>query len=63
MKEQTIEKIIAFFGENDEIFSACMEELDSYNDIREAKPLTIKRRGDDGKRLIRCVFQRNCCKS
>lgn len=31
MKEQTIEKIIAFFGENDEIFSACMEELDSYN--------------------------------
>ncbi len=33
------------------------------DDIREAKPLTIKRRGDDGKRLIRCAFRRNCCKS
>ena len=30
------------------------------DDIREAKPLTIKRRGDDGKRLIRCAFRRNC---
>lgn len=27
----TIEKIIEFFNENDELFSDCMEELDSYN--------------------------------
>ena len=38
-------------------------ERDTMDDIREAKPLTIKRRGDDGKRLIRCAFRRNCCKS
>lgn len=29
--EKTIEKIIAFFKENEEIFNSCMEELDGYN--------------------------------
>lgn len=31
MNENTIKKIIAYFEENDEIFNACIEELDSYN--------------------------------
>lgn len=31
MKENTIEKIIAYFEENEEIFNNCIEELDSYN--------------------------------
>lgn len=31
MNENTIKKIIEFFNENDEIFNACIEELDSYN--------------------------------
>lgn len=31
MREQTIEKIIAYFEENDDTFNACIEELDSYN--------------------------------
>lgn len=31
MKEQTIKKIIEYFNENDEIFTRCIEELDSYN--------------------------------
>lgn len=31
MKETTINKIIAYFEENEEIFNACIEELDSYN--------------------------------
>ena len=31
MKKQTIEKIIAYFNDNEEIFNACIEELDSYN--------------------------------
>ena len=31
MKETTVEKIIEFFNENEEIFNSCMEELDSYN--------------------------------
>lgn len=29
--ENTIQKIIAYFEENEEIFNDCMEELDSYN--------------------------------
>jgi hypothetical protein len=31
MNENTIEKIIAYFEENDDTFNACIEELDSYN--------------------------------
>lgn len=31
MKEKTIEKIINYFSENEEIFNACIEELDSYS--------------------------------
>ena len=31
MKEKTIDKIIAYFEENEEIFNTCIEELDSYN--------------------------------
>lgn len=31
MNENTIKKIIAFFEENENIFNACIEELDSYN--------------------------------
>lgn len=31
MKKETMEKIIEFFNENGEIFTACIEELDSYN--------------------------------
>ena len=31
MKNAIIEKIIAYFEENKEIFNACIEELDNYN--------------------------------
>jgi hypothetical protein len=31
MKEQIIEKIIAYFEENESIFNECIEELDSWN--------------------------------
>lgn len=31
MRENTIKKIIAYFEENDDVFTACIEELDSYN--------------------------------
>lgn len=31
MMRQTVKKIIEFFEENDEIFTRCIEELDSYN--------------------------------
>jgi len=31
MKETTVKKIIEFFSENEDIFNACIEELDSYN--------------------------------
>lgn len=31
MKENIINQIIEFFNDNEEIFNACMEELDSYN--------------------------------
>jgi hypothetical protein len=31
MRDNTIKKIIAYFEENDEIFTRCIEELDSYN--------------------------------
>ena len=31
MKENTIEKIIEYFEENEETFNNCIEELDSYN--------------------------------
>lgn len=31
MREQTIEKIIAYFEENEDTFNACIEELDGYN--------------------------------
>ena len=31
MREQTIEKIIEYFNDNEEIFNKCIEELDSYN--------------------------------
>lgn len=31
MKQITIEKIIEYFENNEEIFNACIEELDSYN--------------------------------
>ena len=31
MRENTIEKIIAYFEENEEIFNSCIEELDGYN--------------------------------
>ena len=31
MKETTVKKIIEFFSENEDIFTACIEELDSYN--------------------------------
>lgn len=30
-KQQTIEKIIEFFEENEDIFNDCIEELDGYN--------------------------------
>lgn len=30
-REKTIEKIIAYFEENNDIFNDCIEELDSYN--------------------------------
>jgi hypothetical protein len=29
--EKTIEKIITYFEENEDVFDACIEELDSYN--------------------------------
>ena len=29
--KSTIEKIIAYFEENEDVFNACIEELDSYN--------------------------------
>ena len=31
MKETAVKKIIEFFSENEDIFTACIEELDSYN--------------------------------
>lgn len=31
MKENAVKKIIEYFNQNEEIFNACMEELDSYN--------------------------------
>jgi hypothetical protein len=31
MNENTIKKIIEYFEENEEVFNACIEELDSYN--------------------------------
>jgi hypothetical protein len=31
MKKITIEKIIEYFNDNEEIFNACIEELDSYD--------------------------------
>ena len=31
MKENTIEKIINYFGDHEEIFNNCIEELDGYN--------------------------------
>lgn len=31
MKEKTINKIIAYFEENESVFNDCIEELDSYN--------------------------------
>ena len=31
MRENTIEKIIAYFEENTELFNECIEELNSYN--------------------------------
>jgi hypothetical protein len=31
MNENTIEKIIEYFEENEEVFNSCIEELDSYN--------------------------------
>lgn len=31
MKETTIQKIITYFEENESVFNACIEELDSYN--------------------------------
>lgn len=31
MRENTIEKIIEYFTENEEEFNSCIEELDSYN--------------------------------
>lgn len=31
MRENTIEKIIEYFENNEEIFNSCIEELDSYN--------------------------------
>ena len=31
MREQTINKIIEYFKENEDIFNACIEELDSWN--------------------------------
>lgn len=31
MKENTINKIIDYFNENEEIFNECIEELDGYN--------------------------------
>lgn len=30
-REQTIKTIIEYFEENDDVFNACIEELDSYN--------------------------------
>ena len=30
-KEQTIQKIIDYFKDNDDVFNDCIEELDSYN--------------------------------
>lgn len=31
MKETTVKKIIEFFNENEDIFTSCIEELNSYN--------------------------------
>ena len=31
MREQTIKKIIEYFENNEDVFNACIEELDSYN--------------------------------
>jgi hypothetical protein len=31
MKKQTINKIIAYFNENESVFNSCIEELDSYD--------------------------------
>jgi hypothetical protein len=31
MREQTIKKILEYFESNEELFNACIEELDSYN--------------------------------
>ena len=31
MKNETVQKIITFFEENDDLFTDCIEELDSYN--------------------------------
>lgn len=31
MRKETIEKIIEYFENNDDIFNSCMEELDGYN--------------------------------
>ncbi len=31
MENKTIEKIITYFEENEDIFNSCIEELDSYN--------------------------------
>lgn len=31
MREQTINKIIEYFENNEDVFNACIEELDSYN--------------------------------
>lgn len=31
MKDTIVEKIIAFFKENEELFNSCIEELDGYN--------------------------------
>ena len=31
MENKTIEKIIAYFEENEDVFNSCIEELDSYN--------------------------------
>ena len=31
MKNETTEKIIEYFKENEDVFNDCIEELDSYN--------------------------------
>lgn len=31
MKNETVQKIITFFEENDDLFTECIEELDGYN--------------------------------